>query len=118
MNKYETKIDLIDGYWIGADRLNYILCQTYIGKESVKGGKKVGGKLTTTEISYHRTITDALEKFLKVYTKDHTADFKGSIAEYSKFIAETQNEAVKRLSVVWNASQAKKEVEHGKQTDD
>ena len=111
MNKYETKIDLIDGYWIGADRLNYILCQTYVGKESVKGGKKVGGKLTTTEISYHRTITDALEKFLKVYNKDRTADFKGSIAEYSKFIAETQNEAIKRLSVVWNVSQAKKGLE-------
>lgn len=54
----------------------------------------------------------------KVYAKDHTADFKGNIAEYSKFIAETQNEAIKRLSVVWNASEAKKEVEHGKQAND
>jgi uncharacterized protein YbjQ (UPF0145 family) len=111
MNKYDTRIDLIDGYWIGADRLNYILCQTYIGKESIKGGKKIGGKLTTTEISYHRTINEALEKFMKLHAKDHTADFKGDIAEYAKFIAEKQNEAVKRLSVVWNASEAKKELE-------
>ena len=31
---------------------------------------------------------------------------------------EKYNEAIRRLSVVWKASQAKKEVEHGKQTDD
>lgn len=114
----ELHIDLLDGYWIGADRFNYILKQTYVSKEVVRNGKTMGGGPVTNEISYHKTVPQAIEKFLKVYSKDHTADFKGSIAEYSKFIAETQNEAVKRLSVVWNASQAKKEVEHGKQTDD
>lgn len=107
----ELHIDLLDGYWIGADKFNYILKQTYVSKEVVRNGKTVGGGPVTNEISYHKTVPQAIEKFLKVYTKDHAADFDGDIAEYAKVIEEKQNEAIKRLSVVWNASGAKKGLE-------
>lgn len=104
----ELHIDLLDGYWIGADRFNYILKQTYVSKEVVRNGKTIGGGLVTNEISYHKTVPQAIEKFLKVYSKEHMTDFDGDIAEYAKVIEEKQNEAIRRLSVVWNVSEAKK----------
>lgn len=107
----ELHIDLLDGYWIGADSLNYILKQTYISKRVMRGGKEVGGEMVTKDVGYYKTVFDAIRKFFKIYEKEHGEPYSGDWAEYGDYLEAKQNEAIRRLSVVWDASKAKKELE-------
>lgn len=114
----ELHIDLLDGYWIGADAYNYILKFDYISEVVKRNGKMVGGQKVTKDVGYYKTPWDAIRKFFKIYERDHGEPYDGPLVGYDNYIEYKHNEALQRLSVVWNASQAKKEVEHGKQAND
>lgn len=110
----ELHIDLLDGYWIGADAYNYILRLDYISDVVKRNGKMVGGQKVTKDVGYYKTVFDAIRKFFKIYEKEHGEPYSGDLAVYGDYLETKQNEAIRRLSVVWNASETKKGLENGK----
>lgn len=100
----ELHIDLLDGYWVGADEKNYILKKTYVSEKRKRDGKEVGGELVTKDVGYYKAPWDAVAKFFKIYEREHGEAYEGDLAGYDKYMAAKHNEAIRRLSVVWEAS--------------
>lgn len=99
----ELHIDLLDGYWIGADTYNYILKKTYVSENVIRKGKEVGGELKTVDVGYYKTPWDAVKKFFKIYEREHGEAYSGDLVGYDKYLEDKYNEAIRRLSVVWKA---------------
>lgn len=84
------EIKLTKGYFITVDDWQYILSQRYTYKTE-KGEDKTGTRNTT----YHRTLGDAIERYLKCLQDSVEPCKVLSLREYCKLVEKSNKEAVK-----------------------
>lgn len=84
------EIKLTKGYFIDSDEWQYILKQRYEA-ESRDGTKREEVKT----ISYHRTLEQAVEKYIHMLENLLTPDKAVSLREYVKMVTRSNKEAVK-----------------------
>ena len=91
------KIELINGYYIEVDALNYTLKQRYIGE--TKDGQP---KDSVRVIGYYGKFEEAIHSFLKRNQLDCMADMSMDLDTYVKSIAECNLKAVQALQKAWS----------------
>ena len=91
------RIELLDGYFIDVDSLNYTLKQIYTSKTK-------DGQIKTSErtVGYYGSLRNAIEHFLKdVQNKDNATlqikDYAERIEEANKTLASALEELWKRI---------------------
>lgn len=89
------KIDLINGYYIEVDSMNYTLMQKYMGKD--KEGKP---KESVRTLGYFTTLNGALDKFLRLNQIDVLADMGMGMHDYVKKVEESNRMAVEAIKRV------------------
>lgn len=90
------KIELINGYYIEVDALNYTLRQRYEGK--TKDGQP---KESERVIGYYGKFEEAVRSFLKRNQLDCMADMSMDLDTYVKSIAECNLNAVQTIQKAW-----------------
>ena len=94
------KIELINGYYIEVDALNYTLKQRYIGE--TKDGQP---KDSVRVIGYYGKFEEAIHSFLKRNQLDCMADMSMDLDTYVKSIAECNSNAVQAIQKAWRGSE-------------
>lgn len=92
------RIDLINGFYIVTDEMNYILRQKYIGQDKEKNPKemdKVCGYYNRSD------ITAPLKKYLVLNQSVLLDEEAMQIEEYIKNIEKINNDALKALQRVY-----------------
>lgn len=90
-----ARINLIIGYYVDKDPLNYTLKQKYIGT-----GKDNQPKEMERTIGYFGNMTDAVEECIKRICDEETASFDDDIKEYAEVIDLIARNAVSKLHKV------------------
>lgn len=96
------KIELIDGYFIDIDPLNFTLRQRYAGKKQ-DGTDRTGFRL----YGYYPTLKDALKRFSELVRMDEMEDAAVSLPEYINLIEKADKKVMdflERLDVHYEDS--------------
>ena len=91
------KIELINGYYIEIDPLNYTLKQKYISEKTGKEAERVFG--------YFSTLQGVLDKFLRLNQIDVLADMSMGMFDYVKKVEESNKMAVQAIKRVLESRQ-------------
>ena len=89
------RIDLINGYYIEVDSMNYTLMQKYMGKD-----KECNPKESVRTLGYFTTLNGALDKFLRLNQIDVLADMSMGMRDYVKKVEESNRMAVQAVKRV------------------
>lgn len=89
------RIDLINGYYIDIDSMNYTLMQKYDGKD-----KEGNAKEAVRTLGYFTTLEGALKKFLTLNHIDVMADMGMGMHDYVKKVEESNRMAVQAVKRV------------------
>ena len=98
------KIDLINGYFIEVDPLNYTLKQKYRGTDKEGNLKE---KETVRTLGYYGKLEDALHGFLRHNQIDILSDLGMGMHEIVKNIEESNKAAVQAIMDVLNGDDGK-----------
>ena len=86
------EIKLTKGFFIEPDEFQYILKQRY-NAEDKEGNKKEAVKT----ISFHRTISQAIEKYLRMLQNVLTDDKAVTLREYVNLVTQENRKAIKAI---------------------
>ena len=86
------KIKLTQGYFIEPDELQYTLLQRYT--YTAKDGSK---KESVRTVSYHRTLEQAVEKYLRAVETSLQPDKAATMREYVKMYTQATKTAVRAV---------------------
>lgn len=89
------RVNLLNGYYIEIDSMNYTLMQKYIGKD-----KDGNPKEAVRVLGYFTTLKGAVDKYLKVTQLDEMADTSMEMEEYVKKVEESNKMAVQAIKRV------------------
>ena len=91
------QIELINGYYIDVDPMNYTLMQSYRPKDKDGSLKE---KESVRTLGYFTTLNGALDKFLRLNQIDVLADMGMGMIDYVKKVEESNRMAVQAIKRV------------------